>query len=71
LQPFAATEIEMDIATFSVLSMCTFRETAYYSLDEEFCIASTEPRQISARFLNDLTIKVVENEEESGERPSK
>jgi len=51
--------------------MRTVRETARYSLEEDFSIASTEPRALSARFLNDLTTEVAGSEEESGEKPSK
>jgi len=50
--------------------MCTVRETAHYLLEEDFTIASTEPRGLSARFLNDLTTGVAGSEEESGEQPS-
>jgi len=50
--------------------MCTVRETAHYLLEEDFFIASTEPRGLSARFLNDLTTGVAGSEEESGEQPS-
>jgi len=51
--------------------MCTVRETVHYSLEEDFSIASTKPRGLSARFLNDLAIEVAGTEEESGEKPSK
>jgi len=56
---------------FSVQLKCTVRETAHYSQEEDFSIASTEPRGLSARFLNDLTTEVAGIEEESGEKPSK
>jgi len=51
--------------------MCTVRETTHYSLEEIFFIASTEPRGLSARFLNDLITGIAGNEEESGEKPPK
>jgi len=51
--------------------MCTDRETAHYSIEEDFHIASTEPQGLSARFLNDLTTEVAGSAAESGEKPSK
>ena len=64
--PIDTEKIEM----FSVQSKCKVRETAHYSLEEDFSIASTEPRGLSARFLNDLTTGVAGSEEESGDKPS-
>jgi len=55
---------------FSVQSMYTVRETAHYLLEEDFSIASTETRGLSASFLNDLTTGVAGSVEESGEQPS-
>jgi len=54
---------------FSIQSMGTVKEIAHYSL-EDFSIASTEPRGISARFLNDLSTGVAGSEAESSEKPS-
>jgi len=48
--------------------MWTVRDTAHYLLDVFFFTASTEPRWLSARFLNDLTTVVAGSEEESGEQ---
>jgi len=49
--------------------MCGVRETALFT-GEDLFIPCTEPLGPSARFLIDLTTKVVGSEEESDERPS-
>jgi len=51
-------ETKIEIEMFSVQSMCTVRETAHCSLEEDFSIAITEPRGLAARFLNDITTAV-------------
>jgi len=53
----------LTMVKFPVQSMCTVRDTAHYSLGEDFSIASTEPRGPSARFLmvGQITSVIVES----------
>jgi len=55
---------------FSVQSIGSVRETEHYLLEDDFSIASTEPRELSARFVNDLTTGVAGSKKESGAKPS-